>query len=261
MRAILQKRNEAQLWVGARSPASGWTPKLVFVLLGVGHIQGAAIQADQSPRSIPRPSRLLRSDRYNDLSAVQLRVSTDTYSDFLTNVQVESGNPFLVRAAVGSLRSWRFAKRMSRIFELTYNYQIVDFKIDFLKEPGLIDIGAPPSYSYVTCLSVGLLYPSRGIWQAELTSPGGNTSATLFINSNDCEISPERRFIFTTPYALGLPGIPSIVLKRFQLSSPRFGRPMILSNVRAPRSPEVCPRPYAAPGREAHPACRLSCPV
>src|SRR5207248_10645777 len=40
-------------------------------------------------------------------------------------------------------------------------------------------------------------------------------------------------------------------------------RPMILSilsNVRAPRSPEVCPRPNAAPGREAHPACRLSCP-
>src|SRR5205814_10290864 len=38
-------------------------------------------------------------------------------------------------------------------------------------------------------------------------------------------------------------------------------RPMIPSNVRAPRSPEVCPRPYAALGQEAHPACRLSCPV
>src|SRR5437762_14294772 len=29
-------------------------------------------------------------------------------------------------------------------------------------------------------------------------------------------------------------------------------RPMILSNVAAPRAPEVCPRRNAAPGREAH---------
>ena len=49
--------------------------------------------------------------------AVRLQVSTDSYSDFPTNVLVESGNPFLVRAAVGSLRSWRFAKRMSRTFD------------------------------------------------------------------------------------------------------------------------------------------------
>src|SRR5205814_5505146 len=67
MRAILQKRDEAQLRISTRSPAGGGTPKLVFVLLGVGHIQGAAVQANQSPSSIPRPARLLRSDRYNYL--------------------------------------------------------------------------------------------------------------------------------------------------------------------------------------------------
>ena len=49
MRFILQKRDEAQLRISARSPAGGWTPKLVFVLLGVGDIQRAALQADQSP--------------------------------------------------------------------------------------------------------------------------------------------------------------------------------------------------------------------
>src|SRR5947208_2868342 len=67
MRAILQKRDEAQLRISTRSPAGGGTPKLVFVLLGVGHIQGAAVQANQSPSSIPRPARLFRSDRYNYL--------------------------------------------------------------------------------------------------------------------------------------------------------------------------------------------------
>src|SRR2546429_5471074 len=39
------------------------SPKLVLVLLGVGHIQGAAVQADHSPGSIPRPDR--KSTRLN----------------------------------------------------------------------------------------------------------------------------------------------------------------------------------------------------
>src|SRR5712671_305873 len=46
MRAILQKRDKAQLRVGARSPAGRWPSEFVFVLLGVGDIQGAAVQAD-----------------------------------------------------------------------------------------------------------------------------------------------------------------------------------------------------------------------
>src|SRR5207249_3931320 len=67
MRAILQKRNEAQLRISTGSPAGGWPSEFVFVLLGVGDIQRAAVQADQSPGSIPRSARLLRSNRYNDL--------------------------------------------------------------------------------------------------------------------------------------------------------------------------------------------------
>src|SRR2546430_5610333 len=57
----------SDLRISTGSPAGGGTPKLVLVLLGVGHIQGAAVQADHSPGSIPRPARLFRSDRYNDL--------------------------------------------------------------------------------------------------------------------------------------------------------------------------------------------------
>src|SRR5882762_9790513 len=37
-------------------------------------------------------------------------------------------------------------------------------------------------------------------------------------------------------------------LKAFPAIVSTVRRPVILSNVRAPRSPEVCPRPYAAPG-------------
>src|SRR5260370_8809742 len=67
MRPILHKCHEAQLRISTASPAGGGTPKLVFVLLGVGHIQGADVQADQSPGSIPPPPRLLRTDRYTYL--------------------------------------------------------------------------------------------------------------------------------------------------------------------------------------------------
>src|SRR5260370_20283981 len=67
MRAILQQRHEAQLRISTGSPAGRGPPTLVFVLLGVGHIQGAAVQADQSPGSIPPPPRLLRTDRYTYL--------------------------------------------------------------------------------------------------------------------------------------------------------------------------------------------------
>src|SRR6516162_6565118 len=67
MSAILQQRDEAQLWIGAGSPAGGRTPKLIFVLLRVGDIQRATVQTDQPPLSIPRSSRVLRSDRYDHL--------------------------------------------------------------------------------------------------------------------------------------------------------------------------------------------------
>jgi len=108
---------------------------------------------------------------------VQLRVSTD-YSDIVSNVEVESGNPFLVRSALGNLRTWRFRDRTQRTFEVTYSYRLMDSKVEFLKNPGVVDVGATPppvepNYS-------GVVDPDPlEIWQAELTSARGDVRATV----------------------------------------------------------------------------------
>jgi hypothetical protein len=87
----------------------------------------------------------------------------------------------LVRAALGNLRTWRFAKRIARIFEVTYSYGIVDSKVEFLKESGVVDIAASLPVVNVIADRVGG-WPQSQFWEAELTSPSGNASATLFLD-------------------------------------------------------------------------------
>jgi hypothetical protein len=121
-----------------------------------------------------------------------LRVSTD-YSDRVRKAEVESGNPFLALSALENLRTWRFAKPdvcvldkvslscFPRTFEVTYNYQIVDDpKVDFLKEPSVVDIAASlPVIDHGGDNADGE-WPFNSFWQAELRSPSANTTATLF---------------------------------------------------------------------------------
>jgi TonB family protein len=113
---------------------------------------------------------------------VRLRVSTNLYSDFVTNVEVESGNPFLVRAALGNLRTWRFANHVARTFELTYRYNITASKVEFLKEPSMVDVaGSLPLIGYGGDNAEGE-WPRSQFWQAELRGPSANTSAALFLD-------------------------------------------------------------------------------
>lgn len=117
--------------------------------------------------------------------AVQLRVSTD-YSDYVRKVEVESGNPFLLGPALANLRTWRFAKNLQRTFDVTYEYKIMDgnTKVDFLKDPGVVDIaGSLPTIDHGGCGDIVGTRPLSQFWQAELRGPGGETSATLLLNT------------------------------------------------------------------------------
>lgn len=107
---------------------------------------------------------------------VQLRVTAQSYE--VTQVTVESGNPFLVRAAVANIRTWRFVNPERRTFEVTYSYKLLDSRVEFLKEPAVVDVGATPPPVEPTYS--GVLDPDpQEIWQAELTSARENVRACL----------------------------------------------------------------------------------
>src|SRR5215208_4051581 len=67
MRAVLYQSHEAKLREGALATAGARIPKAGAVLLGVGHIQAGAVQADQPPRPIPRPLGGVRRNRPDPL--------------------------------------------------------------------------------------------------------------------------------------------------------------------------------------------------
>jgi outer membrane biosynthesis protein TonB len=111
---------------------------------------------------------------------VKLKVTTDGH--FVTKVDAESGNPFLVRAAIGNLRSWRFASHAPRTFDIIYDYQLLSSKVEFLKEPGVVEIDSIPPF--VNIDDLGYPYNPPDIWQAEFTSPRGNMRATLSLGTS-----------------------------------------------------------------------------
>jgi outer membrane biosynthesis protein TonB len=111
---------------------------------------------------------------------VKLRVTTDGH--FVTKADAESGNPFLVRAAIDNLRSWRFARHTPRTFDVTYSYQLLDGIVEFLKESGVVEIDSIPPLVNIDDLSHQYIPPDT--WQAEFTSPRGNMRATLSLGTS-----------------------------------------------------------------------------
>src|SRR4051812_35455426 len=67
VRAVLDQRHQAQLRKSALASARPRHAELGAVLLGVGHVQAAAIQAGQPPTSIPRPLAGGSSNRLHQL--------------------------------------------------------------------------------------------------------------------------------------------------------------------------------------------------
>ena len=67
MRAVLHQSYEAKLRESALATAGARRPEAGTVLLGVGHIQAGAVQADQPPLPIPRPLGGVRRNRAHHL--------------------------------------------------------------------------------------------------------------------------------------------------------------------------------------------------
>jgi hypothetical protein len=107
--------------------------------------------------------------------AVQLRVTSDGYS--LTKIEALSGNVFLVRDAISNLRTWRFGNHNARTFDVTYSYQLLKNKVEFLKEPGVVEIDSVPPI--VNPDTEGFPSNPREIWQMQLTSSRGTIRSTL----------------------------------------------------------------------------------
>jgi hypothetical protein len=110
----------------------------------------------------------------------RLWVSTD--SDFVTHVEAQSGNPFLVRAAVGNVRTWRFTKRTPRTFEVTYRYELSGSKVEFMKDPGVIDVaGVLPGL-----IADGVAFDSpKQTWRAQFTSASGEAITSISLGTSD----------------------------------------------------------------------------
>ena len=152
----------------------------------------AVLQADSAPPDTVMENPISAADvihheylNYPDFAieagiegTVRLRVSTDGYS--ISNIDMESGNPFLVQAAIRNVRTWRFADRNLGTFEVTYDFQITTGKVEFLKEPAVVDVGGMlPLVEPI--FSGGVDLDPTETWQAELTSARGNVRATMVI--------------------------------------------------------------------------------
>lgn len=105
---------------------------------------------------------------------VQLRVTTN--GSRVGKIEVEQGNPFLVRSAMDNLRSWRFASYSVRTFEVAYNYQLFSSRVEFFKQPGVVEIqGTVPT----VIADYGQIEIPASFWEARFSSSRGKESATL----------------------------------------------------------------------------------
>lgn len=105
---------------------------------------------------------------------VQLRVTTN--GSRVGKIEVEQGNPFLAQTAVENVRSWRFASYNVRIFEVTFNYQLLSSKVEFFKQPGVVEIqGTLPTID----IDYAQIVIPPSLWEARLSSSRGNASTTL----------------------------------------------------------------------------------
>lgn len=111
---------------------------------------------------------------------VQVRVTTDGHS--VTKIDAESGNPFLVRSAIQNLRTWRYSNHTPRTFDVTYSYQQLDGTVEFLKEPGVVEVDAVPPLIDIYNAE---FYIPPVVWRMQLKSSLGNVSATISLQMDN----------------------------------------------------------------------------
>jgi hypothetical protein len=68
MGSVLQQGHETELGISAFAPAGSGPPIGLLVVEGVGHVQRAAVQADQAPIPVPSPLGAFVGDRANQAS-------------------------------------------------------------------------------------------------------------------------------------------------------------------------------------------------
>ena len=110
---------------------------------------------------------------------VHLQVTTDGYS--VSEIDAESGNPFLIRASTDNLRTWRFANHAPRAFDVVYSYQLLDSKVEFFKRPGEVEIDSlPPLVDWYDAN----IYVPPSTWQMQLANSHGKMLATLSLGTS-----------------------------------------------------------------------------
>jgi hypothetical protein len=112
-----------------------------------------------------------------------LQVATNGVS--VTNISVESGNPFLAREATENLRSWRFAKNEPRSFEVTYTYELKNEQVVFLEKPGAVTVDVESAAPQVNGIFSTFETPPE-IWQMDLkNSRGGIHTRLSLVDADD----------------------------------------------------------------------------
>jgi len=106
--------------------------------------------------------------------SVRLRVTADT--SCVATVVRESGNPLLADAAQANVRTWRFDYHPPGTFEVTFNYRMLESRVIFLEEPGLVEV-----FDEVPQINIDnvAIYSSSDTWKMHLSSIRGNIEATL----------------------------------------------------------------------------------
>ena len=101
---------------------------------------------------------------------VLIKLTTDGES--VSNVEAESGNPMLGKAAKENVLTWKFVSHTAGTFHVTFRYRILSSDVDvtFLESPGVVQLLAPEPKMIVDYADIGL-----GTWIAQLQSARGKS--------------------------------------------------------------------------------------
>jgi TonB family protein len=105
------------------------TEALVLFILGIGAIRVVGQQkpvpsvASASVPLYPRTPQMAHIE-----GVVRLRISTD--GNRVASVEIQSGQPMLVRAAQDSVKTWQFEPHTPTTFETTFRYKLLPSKCD-----------------------------------------------------------------------------------------------------------------------------------
>lgn len=152
-------------------------------------VSGTNAQPSETAQEMPVASTDVAYHEYPEYSPfamdadiegdAKLQVKSDGHR--VTDISSSSGNPFLVRAAVENLMTWRFANHMPQMFDVTYRYRLLVSEDQFLKEPGVVEIDAV--VPLVNIDDLANLYHPPSIWHAQFKSPRGDMNATLSLRT------------------------------------------------------------------------------